>query len=93
VSLDEHTRPRLVAGAVVSDLSDGEVVVASEDGQRALILNDTASVVVSLCTGQHTVEAIASLFADTLGVSRDDARADVLRLLGELDDEKLLAHG
>ena len=85
--------PRLLAEVVVAPLSDGEVIVATADSQRALVLNETAAIIVSLCTGEHSVADLAQLLAETLGLDLDRAEQDVLALLAELRSQGLLEHG
>lgn len=80
----------LVSDAVVAPIANGEVLVATADNRKALVLNETGAIVVSLCDGTCTLDAISSLFAETLGVEKERALADVLALLQRLDGEGLL---
>lgn len=82
--------PRLLDEAVVAELPEGEVMVATRDSSRALLLNETGAVVVSLCTGEISVDQMTELFADTLGVDRERADSDIRAVLGELAREGLL---
>ena len=78
-------RPRLVPGVVRGELTDGEVVISVNGGERALILNAVADVVVELCDGTRTVAQIAALLRDTLQVPPDaDVARDVTAVLEEL---------
>ncbi len=82
--------PRLLAETTVAAIADGEVVIATPDSQRALVLNASAAIVVSLCTGDYRVREIAQLFSETLGIEIDRAQRDVLSLLVELRSQGLL---
>jgi hypothetical protein len=87
---NEDYKPALIADAVVAPIANGEVLVATADNRKALVLNDTGAVVVSLCNGECSLEQIAVLFADTLGVDKARAQQDVITLLQELHGEGLL---
>ena len=84
------SRPALVTDAVVAPIANGEILVATADNRKALVLNETGAIVVSLCDGECTLEAISSLFAETLGIDEERALADVRGLLARLDSEGLL---
>ena len=83
-------RPELVTEAVVAPIANGEVLVATADNRKALVLNDTGAIVVSLCDGECTLAEISSLFSETLGIDCERAQQDVLALLRKLGDEDLL---
>lgn len=89
----EHSpsyKPELEADVVVAPIANGEVLVATADNRKALVLNDTGAIVVSLCNGECTLAEISALFSETLGVDRARAQDDVLALLRRLGDEGLL---
>ena len=77
-------KPRLVSGAVRGELTNGEVVISVNGGERALILNAVGDVVVELCDGSRTVGEIAAFLRDNLEVPRD---ADVVRDVSAVIDE------
>ncbi len=79
-----------MADAVVAPIANGEVLVATADNRKALVLNDTGAIVVSLCDGGCTLAEISSLFSETLGIAKERAQADVTALLRRLEDEGLL---
>lgn len=83
-------RPELIQDAVVAPIANGEVLVATADNRKALVLNDTGAIVVSLCDGQCSLAEIAALFAETQGIECGRAHADVLTLLQALHVEGLL---
>lgn len=83
-------RPELVADAVIAPIANGEVLVATADNRKALVLNDTGAIVVSLCDGQCTLAQMSLLFSETLGIDDERAQQDVLALLRRLGDEGLL---
>ena len=53
-------RPERIEGVEVSAVADGYVVYDPAN-DRVHYLNHTAAVVLEFCTGEHTVEEIASL--------------------------------
>ena len=76
--------------AVVAPIANGEVLVATADQSKALVLNDTGAIVVSLCDGQCSLAQIAALFSETQGIDARQAHSDVLALLHQLAGEGLL---
>lgn len=90
-SFDPKYKPVLHADVVVATIADGEVVVATADSSKALLLNESGAVVVSLCTGEYSIEQIASLFGETQGAAQEVAERDVRELLRQLQGEGLLA--
>ena len=83
-------KPSLVAEAVVAPIANGEVLVATADNRKALVLNESAAVVVSLCNGECSLQEIAEIFVETQDIEIEQAQADVLTLLHKLDSEGLL---
>jgi len=77
-------RPRLVDGVVRGELSDTEVVVSLRGGERALILNIVADVVLDLCDGTRTVDEIAAFLREAMNTP---AEADVTRDVNAILDE------
>jgi len=59
--------------------------------EKGLALNPTAAAIVSLCTGEHTVEAIVEqLAAKSETEPRDRLEKDVLAFLQSMADRGLL---
>ena len=83
-------KPSLVTEAVVAPIANGEVLVATADNRKALVLNETAAVVVSLCNGECSLQEIAAIFVETQDIEIEQAQSDVLALLHKLDCEGLL---
>jgi hypothetical protein len=84
--------PRLVEGAVVADLPDGEVVASLADRSMAVVLNPTAGAILALCDGTRSVDEIVGFLCANLSAS-DPAtvKNDVARLLDQLSGAGLLA--
>jgi coenzyme PQQ biosynthesis protein PqqD len=89
-SLSEASRPRLAAKARLRQdrRTGGYLLLYPEKG---LALNGTATEVVRLCTGEHTVGAIVEALAGKYaGQPRATIEAEVLAFLGSLADRGLL---
>jgi len=82
--------PRLIEGAVVAPIANGEVMVACASRAEALRLNASAAVVVSLCNGNLSIRDIAALLSETQGIESRRAVEDVTELVQQLSDEGLL---
>jgi coenzyme PQQ biosynthesis protein PqqD len=62
--------------------------------ERGLALNATAAAIVSLCTGEHTVEAIVEqLAAQSTTEPRAQVEHDVLTFLQAMADRGLMKDG
>jgi coenzyme PQQ biosynthesis protein PqqD len=62
--------------------------------EKGLALNPTAAAVVSLCTGEHTVEAIVEqLAAKCLAEPRERVERDILAFLQTMTDRGLVKDG
>ncbi|HEV8639587.1 MAG TPA: pyrroloquinoline quinone biosynthesis peptide chaperone PqqD [Methylomirabilota bacterium] len=62
--------------------------------EKGLALNPTAAAVVSLCTGEHTVEAIVEqLAAKCLAEPRERVERDILAFLQAMTDRGLVKDG
>lgn len=72
------------------DLRD-EYVLLGSAGDRIHVLNDTAREIYLLCDGTRTLEQIAVALRATYDVTPEKALADVLRVIGELDEAGVLA--
>lgn len=84
-------KPRLVSGAVRGELTNGEVVISVNGGERALILNAVGDAVVELCDGSRTVAEIAAFLRDNLEVPQHvDVVGDVSAMIDELSRAGLI---
>jgi hypothetical protein len=72
------------------DLRD-EYVLLGSAGDRIHVLNDTAREIYLLCDGTRTLEQIAVVLRATYDLTPEKAHADVLRVIGELDEAGALA--
>jgi coenzyme PQQ biosynthesis protein PqqD len=62
--------------------------------EKGLALNPTAAAIVSLCTGEHTVEAIVEQLAAKCETEpRDRLEKDILAFLQSMADRGLLREG
>lgn len=78
-------RPRVTREIVRGELTDGEVVVSTRGGERAIILNAVGDAVLDLCDGSRTVSDIAEFLRSALNVPADaNVTADVNAVLEEL---------
>ena len=83
--------PRLRPNLISSELPDGETVIATPDRSRAVILNAMGAVVVDLCDGSRSVDAIATFICKHVKVATSDSVAnDVEKILSELRSAELL---
>jgi hypothetical protein len=83
-------RPALREDTVVAELPDGEVMVATREGEQALLLNETGAIVVSLCTGAVSVDEMVSVFAESSGADAEVVAKDIRAVLESLAREGLL---
>jgi pyrroloquinoline quinone biosynthesis protein D len=82
-------RPRLSARArLQKDKLTGKPIVLYPEG--VLILNPTAHAILSLCTGQETLQNIVSSLSERYQVSPEALRPDVLECLDRLRSRNLL---
>jgi pyrroloquinoline quinone biosynthesis protein D len=87
--LSAASRPRLAAKARLRWDHRGarHMLLYPEKG---LVLNATAADVLALCTGEHTVEAIAGTLAARYGRTADAVAAEVLAFLTAMADRALV---
>ncbi len=81
--IDQASRPRIAAKARLrfDRRTDGYLLVAPE---RGLVLNRSASEILRLCTGDHTVAAIVAQLAAAHADAASRIEADVVALLRTL---------
>lgn len=78
-------KPKLAAGIVRNELTDGETVVSVDGGAKALILNAMGDAVLELCDGSRTIEEIAQMVRSAMTVPAGaDVAGDITRLVDEL---------
>jgi pyrroloquinoline quinone biosynthesis protein D len=88
ISVD--ARPRLAAKARLRFDRKGERYMLLYP-EKGLVLSDTATAIVKLCTGQHTVQAIIETLAATYaGAPREAIEREVLSFLGAMADRGLV---
>ena len=84
----EGARPELIEGLDVNEVKDGLVVYdAARD--RVHYLNPTASVVFTLCDGEHDRAAMGAVLAESFGLAEPPVDA-VETALTQLSEEGLL---
>ena len=88
--LDARSRPKLAAKARLRwDEREKKYLLLYPE--RGLLLNDTASAILSLCDGARTVAVIADeLRAKLAGTAPPDVEAEVLSFLERLHAKGLL---
>lgn len=84
----DDARPELIDGLDVNEVKDG-LVVYDPERDRVHYLNATASVVFTLCDGEHDRAAMGAVLAESFGLAEPPA-ADVDAALTQLSDEGLL---
>lgn len=60
------------------------------DGKTLIKLNDSSSLIWSLCTGEHSVGDIIGLLEDSYPDAKDVIAKDVNRVLDEFVSEKII---
>ena len=75
---------------VTSRLVDGEMVVLDRQHGFVHQLNKTATFIWEQCDGEHTTAEIASRMAEKFVVDEATALNDIIRVLNELRELKLL---
>ena len=84
-------RPKRAEGAPIRELPDGESMVLTPEGDRALVLNAVATAIWHLADGQHTVEQISGFLGEHFAdAPPHQIGADVERLLAELIEAGLI---
>jgi coenzyme PQQ biosynthesis protein PqqD len=83
-------RPRLAAKARLRlDRKTGRHMLLYPE--RGLVLNETATDVIRLCTGEHTVEAIVDRLADKYAPQpREAVEREVLAFLASMAERALV---
>jgi len=69
---------------------DGRVSIYNPETQQLVSLNDTATAVWSLSTGEFTLDQIVSSLARTYAASGEDIRPDVIGAVALLSECGLL---
>jgi len=88
-SIASTARPKLSTRArLQTDKVTGKPVLLYPEG--ALILNPTAHAILSLCTGQETIEAIASILATRFQGSNAEISNQISAFLNRLRAKNLL---
>jgi uncharacterized protein len=86
----DELRPRSVGGLHVRALDD-EQVVYDPATHEVVVLNESAGFVFGLCDGEHTVAEILGALRQRYGAPAERLRADLVRVLAELRERRLLA--
>jgi Coenzyme PQQ synthesis protein D (PqqD) len=82
--------PKWSAGIQQSDLADGCMLLDQEKA-IAFALNVTASLMWSHCDGQHTIEEITEIIAETSSLPADRITEDVTRTIKDFHEHGLLS--
>jgi hypothetical protein len=78
---------RVRPGLTINPLPDGDVVIASESGADAVIVNGTAHAIVDLLSREMTEDELASFICDTFPEQdKSVVRADIVKLVRHLVD-------
>ena len=85
-------RPRKSTVLKQKDLRDGCVLHDQSKG-TVYTLNSTASFILTFCTGDYSLEQIASETALAFGLQPENARRDVVSTVWTLQNEGLLEPG
>lgn len=63
---------------------DGEYVLYDQQQAQAVYINETAAIILNLCDGERSVEAIRSLLEESYPQCADDLSDDLKAALGQL---------
>ncbi len=69
---------------------DGEAVVVLPEQGEVKVLNEVGALIWSLADGRHSVRQIAAAVAEAYEVTLDEAAADTLEFLVELQRKKII---
>lgn len=88
--ISAETRPRLAAKARLRfDRKGGRYMLLYPE--KGLVLNDTATAIVKLCTGEHTVQAIIDSLVSAYGAPpREAIEREVVGFLSSMADRGLV---
>jgi hypothetical protein len=81
-------KPVRVDGLEVNEVADG-LVVYQDGPERVHYLNNTASLVFELCTGENSVARITELLRDTFGLDTSP-EAEVTACVAQLRSQGVL---
>lgn len=76
---------------VLTQQAADTMILLSLDNGQYYELNDVGRCVWELCDGTRRIDEMVSMVCDTYDASAEAIRADVMELLQELVEEKLLA--
>ncbi len=76
---------------VLTQQAADTMILLSLDNGQYYELNDVGRCVWELCDGTHRIDEMISMVCDTYEAPAEAIRADVMELLQELVEEKLLA--
>jgi PqqD family protein of HPr-rel-A system len=82
-------RPKLRDALTVVELN-GEAVIYDPGSMDVHRLNPTATLILGLLDGSATVDEIALDVADVFGTPPNEVRAQLVTLIAELDDSRIL---
>ena len=86
-------RPKRLQECAFRPIGDDGGLVVLPGRAEVKVLNPVAIKVFALLDGGHSVDVISAAVADEFDVSLDDARADVVRFVDQLDEHGMLEHG
>jgi hypothetical protein len=69
---------------------DEETVLFDPQNRNTYALNQVGSIIWQLCDGEHTSREISEEISDVLGVDSAQVLKDVLKIINELLDNKLV---
>ena len=87
--IDSTYIPKNRADVILQEV-DGESLILDNNTQEIHQLNDTATFIWQRCTGNNSIANIISQVIKNYDISDDSARADVLGVISNLKDLKLL---
>ena len=82
--------PKVRKDLYVRTLGDEDVVYDKENG-RVHFMNQTAKFIFEYCDGTHSKEEIIKGLLDRYDVSREKAEEDVIKVLKDMEDNKILS--
>lgn len=88
--LNVHNKVEPDEQVVYTQLDSSEAVLLHLDTKLFYTLNETASRIWQLLSTGHSLEQIADVIVAEFDVEPEKARADVARVFGELEGERLI---
>ena len=91
--MDRTERPRRLRECAFRPFGDDGGLVVLPGRAEVKVLNPVAIRVFGLLDGEHSIDELAAVVVDEFEVGLDEARADVVRFVRQLDEHGMLKDG